>query len=186
MTLQLKLIKKRIFARKCSIRDVTSKEANKFFENNHIQGKCNSSINKALIFDDKIVSIASFSKSRFSKSYDYELIRFATKLNTIVVGGFSKLLKSFDKKGVLVSYADRRYSVGNVYEENGFKLSHITRPGYYYTKGGIRFNRQSFQKHKLKNKLEVFDKNLTEYENMIKNNYSRIWDCGQLVFTKEI
>lgn len=43
-------------------------------------------------------------------------------------------------------------------------------------------SRQKYQKHKLKNKLEKFDPNLTEWENMQMNGYDRIWDCGNLVF----
>ena len=39
-----------------------------------------------------------------------------------------------------------------------------------------------FQKHKLKDKLENFDSDLTEVENMINNGYNRIYDCGNLKF----
>jgi len=37
-------------------------------------------------------------------------------------------------------------------------------------------------KHKLKDKLALFDPKLTEWENMQNNGYDRIWDCGNLVF----
>jgi hypothetical protein len=44
------------------------------------------------------------------------------------------------------------------------------------------YNRMSFQKHMLKNKLEIFDKSLSEYENMLNNGYNRVWDCGNYKF----
>ncbi len=50
-------------------------------------------------------------------------------------------------------------------------------------KNGKRFSRLQFQKHKLKNILENFDPNLTEWENMQLNGFDRIWDCGNLVFS---
>jgi hypothetical protein len=45
-------------------------------------------------------------------------------------------------------------------------------------------SRQKFQKHKLKDKLEVFNAELTEWHNMQNNGYDRIWDCGNMVFIK--
>ncbi|MBR4315953.1 MAG: hypothetical protein IKP65_03150, partial [Alphaproteobacteria bacterium] len=58
------------------------------------------------------------------KNYDYELIRFASKIGYQVIGGASKLLSYFRKqyKGSIISYADRRYSNGKLYEAIGFKL----------------------------------------------------------------
>ena len=45
-------------------------------------------------------------------------------------------------------------------------------------------SRVKFQKHKLKNILEVFDENLSESENMYNNGYRKIYDSGNLVFIK--
>jgi hypothetical protein len=36
-----------------------------------------------------------FGKPRFNKNYEYELVRFASKLGTKVIGGAGKLLKYF-------------------------------------------------------------------------------------------
>jgi hypothetical protein len=71
------------------------------------------------------------------KSYEgtYEMLRFCNKLNTIVVGGASKLLKYFINKYTpkeITSYADRSWSSGNLYQKLGFKLVSKTRPNYYY------------------------------------------------------
>ena len=37
-------------------------------------------------------------------------------------------------------------------------------------------------KHKLFNKLDVYDDDLTEYQNMVNNNYNRIFDCGNNIY----
>ena len=44
------------------------------------------------------------------------------------------------------------------------------------------FNRQMFQKSKLKKKLQKFDEALSEWENMKANGFDRSWDCGHLKF----
>jgi hypothetical protein len=37
-------------------------------------------------------------------------------------------------------------------------------------------------KHKLKEKLNNYNDDLSEWENMQLNDYDRIWDCGNYVF----
>lgn len=120
----------------------------------------------------------------------WELIRFCNKLHTTVIGGFSKLQKHFENNFLkpneqIISYANLRYSNGNMYEKNGFKFLHSSSPSYWYIFNGELMHRSLFQKHKLPNILkENFDSNLTEWQNMKNNGYDRIWDCGTLVFNK--
>ena len=63
-------------------------------------------------------------------------------------------------------------------------FSHTTSPSYWYftTKQDKLYHRSTFQKHKLKNLLNVFDESKSEWDNMKANNYNRIWDCGTNVF----
>jgi len=182
---RLGIVGKRIYARKCIIKNVTNKEERRFLEENHIQGYYPSSIKLGLYYEEELVLILTFGKSRFS-NHDFELIRFANKLNSSVVGGFSKLLKSFrkDNKGSLITFSERRLFSGNVYEKSGFSFLKTTLPNYYYVDENYnkRFNRMKFQKHKLKNLLKEYNEELTEKENMIVNNYDRIWDCGNNSF----
>ncbi|MEM4260990.1 MAG: hypothetical protein QXG00_07150 [Candidatus Woesearchaeota archaeon] len=91
---------------------------------NHIQGDAPSSINIGLYFEDMLVSLMTFSKSRFDKNIKWELIRYCTLNFYNVIGGFSKLLSYFIKhnNGSILSFSDRRFSIGNVYKKNGFRL----------------------------------------------------------------
>jgi very-short-patch-repair endonuclease len=175
-------IENKIYARKCSIKEITSKESNEFLENNHLQGKDNSSIRLGLYYDDELVALMTLGKSRYNKKYEYELYRFACKTYTSIIGGFSKLLKYFIQKykpNSIITYADKRYSIGNVYGKNGFTFLHDSSPNYFYTKDyQILESRVKYQKHKLKNILETYDDTLTEWENMQLNGYDRVWDCG--------
>ena len=181
---------KRIYARKCVIKVVNKQEKDIFLENNHLQGSCISSINLGLYDNDEIVQIMTFSKSRFSKKYEYELIRLCSILNANVVGGASKLLKHFERNyspKSLVSYANRRWSQGNVYEKLGFTFSHNSAPGFFYFKGQDNsklLSRIQFQKHKLKDKLEHYNEKLSVTENMYNHKFRKIYDCGNKVFFK--
>jgi RNA polymerase subunit RPABC4/transcription elongation factor Spt4 len=180
----------KIHARKCSIKEISTEQANAFLVQNHLQGYANASVKIGLFHETELVSVCTFGKTRFSKQYEWELIRLASKKNITVVGGAGKLLKYFERHydpESLVSYANRRWSSGNVYEKLGFIFSHNSAPNYFYFKEGSTDlqSRNKFQKHKLKNLLELYDENLSETENMYLNNYRKIYDCGNKVYFKQ-
>ena len=178
-----------IFARNCQVQII--RDYRWFLETNHIQGAIASSINIGLVYNNEVVSMLNMGKSRYNKGYEYEISRFCCKLNTSVVGGFSKLFKYFIseyKPSSVITYADRRYSDGNLYRVNGFDELPSSDPNYYYYRSNkTRWSRVKFQKHKLHKVLKFFDPNLTEWQNMshIQNGYDRIWDCGNHVFGKK-
>ncbi len=178
-------LNKKIYARKCTIETISSKDANEFHSNNHIQGSINSSIHYGLKYERKLVCLMSFSKSRFSKKSDYELTRFSSLLYTTVVGGASRLLKSFLRdydNPIIVSYADRRYSEGNLYKVLGFNEESVNKPNYTYVYNGKMYSRLKFQKKNLKRILKFYDSEMTEWENMMNNGYDRIWNCGTITY----
>lgn len=185
---KLGIVNTKVFARKCEIKEIKNKEAKEFLYNNHLQGEVNSKLCLGLYYDNQLVSLLTLGKSRYNKNYEWEILRFCNKLNTSCIGGFSRLLNYFIKKynpESLITYADVRYSDGNLYQKNNFKLINISKPNFYYLtmQDFKRYSRLSFQKYKLKDKLEFYDEELTAWENMQINNYDRIWDCGNYVFS---
>ena len=178
----------RVFARKCELKEVPAKESNAFLEKNHLQGGDNSSVRYGLYCDGELVSVMTFGKPRFSKSYDWELIRFASKCGLRVIGGASKLLSHFRRShsGSIVSYADRRYSDGRLYEALGFRKAGVSKPNYWYVNGESRLSRYACQKHRLPALLgDGFDERLSETDNMLANGYDKVHDCGNLVYVLE-
>jgi hypothetical protein len=180
----------KLYARKCIGKrlDYFPKE---FLNNNHLQGAGSpTGINYGLFYDNTLVAVMTFTKSRFRREYTHELVRYASILNMTIIGGASKLLKMFEKEVLpesLVSYAARDYSNGNLYYTLGFDLIDKTQPGYAYTKRGdsTEFSRHSFKKSMLEAKLPVYDSRLSEQENMAANGYYKIYDSGNLVFGKQ-
>ncbi len=179
----------KIDARKCNIILVDNQTKKIFLNENHLQGDINSSINIGLEYQNQIVSMLILGKSRYAKSADYEILRFATLKNMNVRGAFSKMLKYFEnvfKPMSIITYAKRDHSQGKLYETNGFKFLRNTNPNYYYFKLGnlVRESRIKYQKHKLPTLLQNYDNELSEQENMINNGYVLIQDSGNKVFIK--
>ncbi len=172
----------KIYARKTQLKHISTHSKNTFLDHNHIQGEDKSLIKLGLFYENEIVAVMTFCKSRFNSNYKWELSRYACKLNTTVVGGFSKLLNHFktNYSSSIVSYADRRLSNGNVYLKNGFKLLHINKPSYQYVDRKtytIRENRMKFQK-----KFILPKDKQTEYERARELGYEKIYDCGTIAF----
>jgi hypothetical protein len=109
-------------------------------------------------------------------SDDFELLRFCNKLNTNEIGGASKLFKYLLKMNIkkIISYADRSWSNGGLYEQLGFKFIKKTLPNYYYIIDGHRKYRFNYRKDKLVK--EGFDPNKSEHEIMIDRKIYRIYD----------
>jgi AraC-like DNA-binding protein len=184
----------RVGARTLKPSMIDSITAARFYEDNHLQGNCHGKHHIGLLDKHgKVLSAMSFGRSRFTDRYDWELLRFASRVGYSVIGAADRLMKMFinsncNSGDMIVSYCNRRWSSGGIYAKLGFNLSHDTAPGYYYItrNGTYAGTRQQWQKHLLDDKLEKFDPILSENENMMLNGYTRVWDCGQLVFTKTI
>lgn len=175
-------------ARKCSITHIDDSSLRSFLQKHHLQNYVTSSINYGLYYAGVLVSVMSFSKSRFDKNAQYELLRYCTLPGYRIIGGAAKLFSHFTRNHSplsVVTYSDRSKFSGEVYEKLGFIKTHNSPPGYmYYELRRINkvYSREKFQKHKLKNLLPKYDINLSEWENMKANGYDRYWNCGNGVY----
>jgi len=180
------ILNNKVYARKCSIKEIDTQLCNDFLTENHIQGYAHSSVRLGLFHGDELVQVLTFSKSRFSKKYEYEMVRFCSKKYHTIIGGLAKLFNYFIKTtnpSSIITFADRRFFTGVSYERLGFSLASHTPPNYYYfTIPSKLESRINYQKHRLKDKLKCYDEKLTEWENMKNNGYDRIWDCGNYKF----
>jgi len=184
----------RAYARKCYVKEIEKSTSDNFLLLHHIQGSVPSDSIRIGLFYKKtnnLVSVMTFGKSRFSE-HEWELFRFVTHINCRVIGAASKLFKyfvtSYSPKSI-VSYSDRRlFESGKLYSILGFKLDHISSPNYWYFVKGPPdkivklYHRVNFQKHKLSKLLKVFDPDKTEHQNMERNGYLRVYDCGNKVY----
>lgn len=168
----------RIYARSCEVKQIRSKEANTFLNENHLQGSGRSNVRYGLYYNDELVSVMTFSNSNVSRKLSgWEINRFCSKVGYSIVGGASRLFKAFVKEEnpkQVISYADSRWSNGDLYQQLGFEFDSQTPPNYWYFRPNELKRIHRFSLRKNKND----DPNLTEYENRLKQGYLRIWDCG--------
>ena len=171
----------------CDIKQLDTKTKNEFLTYNHIQGAERSSIALGLYYNEELVSCATFKK----RCKHFELVRFCDKLDTVVFGGANKLLDTFKAQfnpARIFTFVDRRFANSSkFYEHLGFKMCNQTIPSYFYFKSGMPqytklIHHCNFAKHLLPRKLKSYDSNQTEYQNMKKNGYLKIYDAGYFKF----
>ena len=187
----LGLSKNKIGARQCTIKQIGAKECNAFLVDNHIQGSVGSKHRLGLFYKETLVSVMSFGNHRSvlgskSKIGQYELLRFAVLKHSIVHGAASRMFAHFcqDKRPEqIISYADKRWSIGSLYETLGFTWQHDSKPNYFYVIGQQRKHRAQFMKHKLVK--SGADPNMTEKEIMLKKGIDRVYDSGHSVWVKQ-
>ena len=178
----------KIGARKLDVVKIDSHKASWFLNKNHIHGGIPASEYYGLTDGNQLYAVMTFSAPRFSGAQeDWELSRFAIASGYSVPGAASKLFQAFvneAKPKSIYVFSDRRFAPlspdRSLYVNLGFIYDRETNPSYWYLgSDGVKlWNRQSFMKSKLKDKLERFDENLTEKENMELNGYQRFDDCG--------
>jgi hypothetical protein len=185
----------RIHARQCTIRQCTNDEKKILLNANHVQGNDNALISYGSYYNDQLVSVMTFTAPRVALGQKdktkclagvWELSRFCTDIRYRIPGIASKLLTHFKRNHIwteIYSYADKRWSVGNMYRQLGFDLVADNPPDYFYVIGGVRKHRWNYRKDILKNTLPNYDPTLTEYQNMVNHGFWRVWDCGTLKFS---
>ena len=188
----LNLATTRVYARKCNLLEIDNKTANKFFEENHIQGKSTAIKVWGLFYNDALVSVCSIGlvgRKHAGGEGIIELKRFCSKNGVSVVGGFSKLFKVVveycrqNGYSFIKSYCDRRYANIHkpVYEQVGFILRGETKYTPHYFRKGIRYRNVSLRKTP-----EERLTGLTEWELRMAQGYDRIWDCGHRTYVYEV
>jgi G:T-mismatch repair DNA endonuclease (very short patch repair protein) len=177
----------RVYARNTTIAEVESRIANRFHRDHHLSNAIGGSVHLGLYYNDELVMVATFSKTRYNKNVQYECARMTSHSEYTIVGGASRLFKYFFRNYDVescITYADLRFGEGSVYEHCGFIRHSDSQPNYFYFKSNelLLQSRVKYQKHKLEKLLNSYDPSLSEYDNMVANGYHRIWDCGNAVY----
>lgn len=167
-------------ARQCELREVSVKDANKFFKEWHFLGEViGAKWLYGLYWYGKLVSCVAVGNSRYGDG-DWELLRYCVRSDINVIGGFAKLLKKLQSelgRGRLVSYMDlnKRFTSDNVYEKHGFTLDGVTVPDYVWT----TYNGEKVCKRYQCQKSKIDDgSGRSETEIMRGKGYYRVFGAG--------
>lgn len=175
----LGIFTKKIYARKCTVKEINIKEAQSFLNDNHLQGAVKNGNCCGLIYENQLVAVATYGKHHRQNKEGLVISRFCTLKNHQIIGGISKMfsyIKSNSNKKI-ISWSDNRWSQGDIYKKLGFKLAQELPPDYSYYKYGSLAKRKSKQSMKKSN--TGCPKEITERDWCLENGYVRIWDCGK-------
>jgi hypothetical protein len=175
---------------KCEIKEISYNESSEFLEKYHIQGSVSSTKYLGAFYNDKIIGVMTFKKS---KKNNWELTRFASDYNYICHGVGGKLFKYFIKNynpNEIISFADRRWTIKeeNLYVKLGFELNKTTLPDYHYQMSSLgikRIHKFNFRKKNILKKYgEKYNLNetMTEREMCKIIGANRIYDCGLIKY----
>lgn len=149
LKIALGLSNNKIYARDCSIKLISNKEAKELNTKMHLQGHRNAQVTYGLFYKGDLVQLMSFSKSKYNRNLkgnnSWEIIRGCPGSNTVVIGGVSKLFTHFVRDfnpDAVFSYCDFNKFDGRSYEALGMKFIGYTGPDMkYLMKNGEVINR---------------------------------------------
>lgn len=178
---RLGMSSRRLGARKCVVKELSSSQRRDFFESNHIDGDTRAMASWGLFFKDELVAALSLRKPFHSSHNDVlEVSRFALAKDTSVQGALSRLskhaLEYANQKGyrAIMSYVDKRVGHGNGYTAAGYSLIRETKPRFWWTDFINRFNRFAVRADA--------SKGITQEKAANEAGVVRVWGCSNLVF----
>jgi hypothetical protein len=171
---------KGVFARKTEIKDINFSETRNFYEKYHIQGHANYvQVNYGAFFNNALIACISFTDK---KNGIWEISRFAGDGRSHP-GLFSKMLKHFILEHnpiKIITFSDKRWTDGKLYETTGFVKTKEYKHGYWITDYEHRFYRSNFMKNKIKKNFGLDIEDKTEWQLIQELGLDRIWDAGRI------
>ena len=172
------LEKKKLFARKLKIREVSTKTQREFLDINHLQDyvPCTHALG-LYTKEDELIQIMTL-RVKSKKDKLYEIGRLATKTGFTVIGGTKRLFKhllSLVDFETIISYNNMDKFTGDTYESLGMSFESVSIP--YGWIGNLEYlPRYATQKSKLVK--QGYDKNLSESEIMRSEGFEKIYLTG--------
>lgn len=171
------------YARKCTCKAISNREAFAFLDRYHLQGAAPASHYLGLYSDGLLLQVMTFKKT--GKQGQFTLGRFASMMNSSIVGGAGKLFSYFCANIPFLSidtFCDLSMFSGKLYSHLGFTKVKEIAIDYSYVYNGVRKHKFGFRRKRLQKLLPNFDINKSELWNTINNNIYRIYDCGKIKY----
>lgn len=181
------LPKRKIYARNCTVEVIDRKLSEPFLTMFHLQGGSQKDrVRYGLYYEDRLVEVMTFCKSRFTKKFDWELLRMCTDCDYQVIGGSSKLFARFIRDNSpksVISYCDLSKFSGAVYSKLGMSLYQQIPPNKVWTLGSRRITDRMlctvgydelFNAH--------FGKGTSNEQLMLDHGWLPVQDCGQRTY----
>lgn len=182
------LPKTKVYARNCKVVYIESDVTAEFLSDNHLQGTCEGQVVCLGLLSDKdeLLEVMTFGKSRYSKKYQWELLRLCSVSEIQIVGGASKLFKTFVNDfhpESIISYCNRAKFTGDVYRKLGFKHIRTNAPGEVWSKKD-QYITDSLLRQRGFDQLfgTNYGKGTSNEELILEAGWKSVYDCGQAVY----
>lgn len=181
---------RKIFARKCDVYRINKNVGDEFLNMYHLQGTCRGQLlYLGLVYENELVELMTFGKSRYDKHYYIELMRLCSKPGTVIVGGASRLFSyATSEYGLssIISYCDRSKFTGDVYEKMGMQFKRVTPPQEIWSKSTQHITANLLRARGYDQLFGTdYGKGTSNEELMLKNGWLPVYDCGQRVYVFE-
>lgn len=176
-----------LHARTLQVKEISSAECNQFERLYHLQSDCyGQQIRLGLYNGDALVEIMTFGQPRYSKKYEWELLRLCTHPHYRIVGGSERLFSHFIRAVhpiSIISYCDLSKFSGSVYSRIGMKLDHISPPSKHWSKGSEHITDNLLRSRGYDQLFgTAFGKGTNNEQLMLENGWLPVHDCGQAVY----
>lgn len=179
--------KEKVYARNTEIKHLGIEEANEFIDKYHLQKSVSSNIAYGLYYNNDLIQVMTFCKPRFSKEYEWEILREVTKSGIIVVGGTEKLLSAFKNEynpRSIITYVNFDKFIGISWLSKGFKkanpfMSDIDYVWVSESNPSTYYHRYDTMKQKLI-KAGLCTEDQTEDAAMRAAGFLKVYGCGNL------
>lgn len=183
---KLGIYERTVDSKECILKEIDNETSNVFLIQNSIYGRIDTSVRYGLYYNDELVYVMCFRKSTVNNGYEWELVRFCNKMNINVINGFNVCIDYFRNNmcnNSILMNVDRKTFDETDFGGSGFKLKEYTKPDFFWYRHGYDseiHSRFEYNIDKIRELIPDYDDNMSEYENMDKNGYYRIWDCGKI------
>lgn len=176
------IFKRTVDSKECIFKEVSFESGKSFFDRNFLRNRNHRNARFfAIIYKDGIVSCAEVWKC---KGKDHVI--FCNSLNTNVVDSIKVFMINLPYTSLTMDLDRSIYGVDS-FLELGWRLDKILRPRKYCFRYCMANKyRLSVPKSRLKKLMKTFDPSLSEQDNLKRNGYKEIYDCGcyRLIFRK--
>ncbi len=165
---------KTVFARSCKIERIQKDVFDDFIIQNHLMDAANSRFKYGIFLKGDLMGVMGISAGRWmtkegEKRKSFEIIRFATKSNFTIVGGFTKFLKHIKNEldvDEFMTYLDLDWAIHGVYQKNNFEFKSYTKSMKFFIhkKSLTRYN----------------EKQILEYADFKDSDYYTIYNSGNM------
>lgn len=170
---------KKVYARNCTLEEVGQKRANIFLHNNHLKGSIKAK-HIGLFYNDNLVSLLSYKQ----KDNICKIERFCSCKNTIVVGGYGKLISYLEKNYLrptieeIHNWVDLRYGLGEF----------LLNQNFYHKKDTLGWQWTDFRKtyNRLYCKANMDSRKLNQQQHAEELSLYKIYDAGQRLYVKDV